>query len=108
MATITDELLVPTLIENTTMYKKYIDGIHKGYAITAIDGYVLHDNMGDWTEADEITGEEIVKKAYYGGTVTCGANYDFVANPREFYAVLESTVPENQIFGGVNNNHETT
>ena len=102
----TYEDVIPSLIPNTTMYKKLRDGIHTTYAITAIDGYVLHDNMGDWTEMDEITGEEIVKKAYYGGTCTCAASYDFTTNPREFYAVLASTVPTDQIFGGGDNDHE--
>lgn len=31
---------------------------------------------------------------------------DFVANPREFYTVPESSVPADQIFGGGGNNHE--
>ena len=107
MPNITNELLSPSLIENTTMYKKYIDGVHKVYSITPNEGYVLHDKVGDLIVEDEVTGEEIVTLAYFRGTCTCGANYDFAANPREFYAVLESSVPADQIFGGGNNNdHE--
>jgi len=105
MATITYENVNPTLIANTTMQKRLYDGIHKSYLITPNEGYVLHDKVGDLIETDEITGEEIKTLAYFRGTCTCGANYDFVANSREFYTVPESSVPANQIFGG-NNNHE--
>ena len=94
----------PTLIENTTMRLRLRDGIPQSYWITPNEGYVLHDKVGDLIETDEITGEEIKTLAYFRGTCTCGANYDFAANPREFYAVLESSVPADQIFGGGDNN----
>jgi hypothetical protein len=103
---VTYEDVIPSLIPNTIMYKKFFDGVHKVYAISAIDGYVLHDNSGNWFEIDQITGEQIEREAYYTGTVTCGAAYDFTSNPREFYAVPEDSVPADQIFGGVNNDHE--
>lgn len=106
MAVVTYEDVNPSLIENTTMQKLLSDGVHRAYKISPVDGYVLHDNAGDWTEPDEITGEETTVLAFYTGTCSCAASYDFTANPREFYAVLASTVPENQIFGGVNNDHE--
>ena len=103
----TYEDVIPSFIPNTTMFKRLRDGVPTTYAITAIDGYVLHDNRGCWTERDEMTGEEIVKHAFYGGTCTCSVSYDFEANPYEFYAVPENTVPADQIFGGGgNNNHE--
>jgi hypothetical protein len=106
MAIITDGNYVTSPIANTTMLEKLRDGVVCAYALKAIDGYVLHDNTGDWTVTDEMTGETTVMKAYYGGTVTCGANYDFTASPREFYAVLEGSVPADQIFGGGGNDHE--
>ena len=107
MPIFTYEDVTPSLIVNTTMQKRFIDGVHKQYLITANDGYVLHDNTGDWTEIDEITGDEIVKQAVYTGTVGCAASYDFAANPREFYAIPENEAPANQIFGDAgNNNHE--
>ena len=96
----------PTLIPNTTMQKRLLDGVDYQYLITANDGYVLHDQKRDWTETDPDTEEEILVRGYTRGTATCAANYDFTANPREFYAVLENTVPENQIFGGGDNDHE--
>lgn len=106
MATYTYEDVTPTLIEDTTMQKLFIDGVHKTYRITPNDGYVLHDKNRDWTDVDPDTMEETLKLGYTTGTATCGANYDFTTNPREFYAVLETSVPADQIFGVGNNDHE--
>lgn len=96
----------PTLIENTTM-QKYINsnGVFLAYYITPIDGYVIHDKAADWTEFDDVTGEEVTKLGYKRGMVTCAASYDFVANPREFFTVPEDTVPADHVFG-VGNDHE--
>lgn len=102
MANYTYEDVVPTLIENTTMKKMFINGVHRTYNIAPIDGYVLHDNAGNWQVQDEITGEWHEVEAYYRGMCSCGASYDFATNPREFYAVPANTVPENQIFGATN------
>lgn len=106
MAVVTYEDVIPSLIANTTMRKLLSDGVHRVYYITPVDGYVLHDNAVDWTDIDPETGEEITITSYYTGTCSCGANYDFTANPREFYAVPADSVPADQIFGGVNNDHE--
>lgn len=97
--------VIPSLVENTTMQIRVVDGVPRSYWITPVPGYVLHDNGRDWTDEDPETGEEIVKLGFTRGTATCGANYDFTANPREFYAALESEVPADQIFGG-SNDHE--
>jgi hypothetical protein len=106
MPIITKEPVTPTLIENTTMVLGYADGIARGYEITPNAGYVLHDNTLDWTDTDPETFEEVFKLGFARGTKTCGVNYDFEANPREFYAVPETEIPGDQIFGGVNNDHE--
>ena len=98
----------PSLIENTTMQKGIDEnGVHRNYLFTPIPGYVIHDNESDYMGLDPVTGEDVLVLGYTRGTVTCGANYNFTANPREFYAVPESDVPdpENQIFGG-GGNHE--
>ena len=97
-----EEIVNPTLIENTTMKILYLDNVAKAYKITANDGYVLHDNVLDAYEYDEFTGEPIGQPVlgYSAGTKSCDINYDWDENPREFYAVLRSTVPENQIFSG--------
>jgi hypothetical protein len=98
----------PTLIPNTVMQKRLRDGVDYQYRISPAEGYVLHDNVldsyEDYTEDGEGVGEPIL--GFTPATSTCAANYDFVANPRQFYAVLRNTVPEDQIFGGVNNDHE--
>ena len=95
-----EEIVNPTLIENATMTILYLDNVAKAYKIKANDGYVLHDNVLDTVVFDEVTREPIeeVVLGYSAGTKSCDINYDWDANPREFYAVLKSTVPENQIF----------
>lgn len=106
MSIITYENVNPSLIANTTMRKLLSDGVHLTYNITPIDGYVLHDKGRDWTDIDPETEEEIMYLGYTTGTASCAANYNFTANPREFYAVPAEGVPPDQIFGRVNNDHE--
>lgn len=100
------EDLIPSLIENTVMQKVYIDGVHKQYTIEAIDGCVLHDKRLDWEDTDPDTLEDVFKLGYTGATKSVAASYDFDANPYEFYAVPESDVPADQIFGSQNPDHE--
>lgn len=114
------ETVNPTLIENTTM-QKYVSasGAFLAYRITPVDGYVLHDNAGNFIDTNDVEQE-----AYFHGSCSCGANYAFTPNTitvtdrngnsitvtaygtREFFAIPENTAPENNIFGGVDNNHE--
>jgi hypothetical protein len=95
-----------TLLENTTMQKVFINGVHKKYEITPNEGYVLHDNSYDhYVEFDENgngIGEVIL--GYRTSTASCTIA-QFNSNYYEFYAVPRSEVPENQIFG-TGNNHE--
>ncbi len=100
------EPVIPSPIENTLVVKGIVDGTHRAYEITPNNGYVLHDKGRDWVDIDPETEEETIKLGFTRGTASCPATYDFVANPREFYAVLETSVPTDQIFGGVNNDHE--
>ncbi len=114
---VTCEILSQTLIPNTVMRKMLVDGVHKGYSIQPISGYVLHDNTMDIDIIDEATYEVVGRKFGYSPSsvdVTCGLNYDFSTRTvtgengntytaygdREFFAVLESTAPADQIFGG--------
>ena len=109
MATITYEAIIPPMIENTNMRKMLADGVHITTRIAPVEGYVLHDNGLDYPAIDEETGMPSTEMVlgYKEGEVSVAANYDFVANPRELYTVLRSSVPENQIFGGGgNNDHE--
>lgn len=106
---VTYEGVTPPLIENTIMQKMFINGVHNAYYIAPAEGYVIHDKMYDEEVIDDETHEPTgeIRLGYTGGTISVGANYDFVANPREVYAVLRSTVDENYIFGGGDDNdHE--
>lgn len=93
------------IIENTTMQIYSNDSGDRAYYITPVDGYVLHDKARDWEDLDE-NGNTIIVQGFTRGTATCSINYDFNANPREFFTRLESEVPADQIFGVGNNNHE--
>ena len=104
---ITYEDVIPSLIENTTLQKRLYDGVHRQYLIKAADGYLLHDNRLDWEDFDPETYEPVFKLGYTRGEKTCAATYDFEANPYEFYTAPDNgEIPDNQIFGGVNNDHE--
>ena len=110
------EDVTPTLIDNTTMIKRSLDGVDKTYRITPNDGYVLHDNRVDWT--DEMTGEEHI--LFATGTKTVSASYDFnnvvqgtyvgadgvtynvnKIGMYELYTLPESAVPTNDKYGDV-------
>lgn len=84
----------PAPIENTVMTAVHRDGVHMVTRICPIPGFVLHDKAGDWEDPE--TREKF--QAYYTGTCSCGADYDFRENPRQFQAVTENSVPQNQIF----------
>ena len=110
---VTYEDVIPSLIPNTTMYKKFFDGIHRVYAITPNEGYVLRDAENDEILMDEFGMTEIgIRFHYASGTTTCGANYDFTPvevtdehgvthtayGSRGFFARLASEVEADQIF----------
>lgn len=101
--------VIPTLIENTTMVKRLNDntGALIAYRITPCEGYVLHTNNYDEPVFDEETGMETgeVIVGYTRGTISVGYNYNFETNPFNIYAILESEVPVDRIFGGGNNNN---
>lgn len=111
---ITYKKINPTLIPNTNMEKGFLDGVHKIYRITPIDGYVLHDKGRDYELFDEIgnpildeNGEQIIRRGYSTNAASCGADYNFSVSQitiddgsivasfgsREFFAVLKSSLP---------------
>lgn len=98
-----------TFIPNTTM-KKFINsaGNHTQYVITPNENYVLHDKDLDVEEINpetfEPTGNIIL--GFYEGDTSVRYDYDFTANPREFYAVLITEVPENSEVFNVEPDHE--
>lgn len=98
MVTITYEDVIPTLIPNTTMTKTLRGGVPTVYRITPIDGYVLHNNVRDWTHIDIETGEETFYRGYSRRGSSVPASYDFSENPNEIYAVPADSVPAEQIF----------
>lgn len=118
---VTYEEVTPSLIPNTTMRKMFINGVHKTYHIYPIENYVLHDNGLDYVVPDPNTMEETQKFGYSpsGVYVSCAATYDFSTHTvtdengntytaygdRDFFAIPESDVPSDQIFG-VDNDHE--
>lgn len=120
MATYYNEDVIPSLIPNTTMYKRFRDGVPTIYGITPNEGYVLHNNVRDYTITDPDTMEETRHLGYGRGTSTVSASYDFTPvvitdeygvsftayGANELAARLESEVPADQIFGGGNNDHE--
>lgn len=95
-------------IENCTITPFYNSAnILYAYFISANEGYILHDRDFDIVETNPVTNEELSRMAgYTSGRCSCMANYDWEVNEREFYAVLRNEVPENQIFGGGDNDHE--
>ena len=71
------------LIPNTNMKILLIDGVETSYYIEPLDGYKLHAKELD--SEDDMTGEIVL--GFTEGLKTCGIDYDFLLNPREFYAV---------------------
>ena len=124
----TYENVNPTLIPNTDMQIRLRDGVPYQYLIKASDGYVLHDGRHDEEVYDMETGEptgEVIYR-YATGTKTVAYSYDFTVSVPDtitdldgntiavnkigiygFFAVPISAVPENNTYGGVNNEHET-
>ena len=119
---ITYEEVTPTLIPNTRMRKMLSNGVHRTYHIYPNENYVLHDKSLN-TEIFDETYENVLgwKFGYSpsGVYVSCAATYDFSTHTvtdengntytaygdRDFFAIPESDVPSDQIFG-VDNDHE--
>lgn len=95
---ITRAEFIPAPIENAKVVKAFVNGEHRRYEITPVYGYVLHNNVRDWTERNEETGEETLYLGYSTSYASVPANYDFNENPNELYAVPADSVPAEQIF----------
>jgi hypothetical protein len=102
------EPVVPSLITNTTMVKGILNGVHKTYEITPCEGYVLHDkDLDSYSDYDyEGNGIGDVILGFYAGMKSVRYDYDFTANPREFYAVLATEVPEGSEIFNIEPEHE--
>lgn len=88
----------PTLVENARTEKVLMDGVHRLYRIYPNEGYVLHNNVRDWTRIDPNTMEETFYRGYSRSGSSVPASYDFSENPNELYAVPADSVPAEQIF----------
>lgn len=98
------EIATDIVRENITVERKYIDGVLKGYRLTANEGYVLHSPSLDVEVEDPMTGETRIEQYYY-------RQWNLTAvrpiSTWDWHAVPESDVPADMIFGGGNNNdHE--
>ena len=106
------QIPVDPVYENTTMTAYYnSSNVLRAYFITAVEGYLLHDEQYDFIEIDEETGEPTGETMLgyipYPAPVSVGYNYEFEANPRNIFAIPEGTVPENQIFNNGNSDNKT-
>ena len=91
MKKVKTEVLKTAPIENVTVSKIFVDGVHTQYEIVPNEGFKLHDARLDTEAMDEETlepiGEMIPGFKRKGVTVRC--DYDFKKNSNEFYAVKE-------------------
>lgn len=100
---------VTPIVENTRIEAYYNnENVLRVYYIYPNEGYVLHDTQYDTEVYDEETGEPtgeiLLGYIPYPSFVSVGYNYNFETNPRQLYVVLADTVPENQIFGLLDEN----
>lgn len=104
MAVYTYELDTSFSFPNIDIYKHLADGVQVRWRATAQSGYVFYDPSDNTEEYNEQTGEHEVISYYYRNAYL-PLNFNFANFP--YIAVLESTVDENYIFGGSDNNdHE--
>lgn len=117
---ITYKKMATPLVPNTIMRKMLIDGVVHAYTMRPAAGYVLHDCAADAEEYNEFTQEPTGRIIFRYATeqCSCGANYDFTPatvtdengvnhtayGARQFFARAQGEVPENQIYGGGDNN----
>ena len=120
------------MIENTTITPVYnSDNELRGYEVSPDNGYVIHTTNYDTPVYDEETFEETgeILLGFTSTYILLGYNYNFstvvagtytytdengmeVSIPVnkvgrfEIFAIPESIVPENQIFGGGNNDDD--
>lgn len=103
-------------LPNITVYEVIQDGTIIGYRLIANDGYVMYDTTANDTGAliDPETGDFVIDPET-GDIVEVPVTYYYrevtypVRVPIEnwsWVAVLESTVDENYIFGGGDEDHE--
>ena len=82
---------IESLVGNTICEAREIDGKVISYRISPEKGYKLHEITLDENVVNEETGNETgeIKKGFTTSYITAGADYDFVKNDREIYAVKD-------------------
>ena len=65
--TVKYELVTDHGFPNITIKRRMVDGIHKGYQVSADDGYVIYDATATNKEIDPETMEEIPVIYYFSG-----------------------------------------
>lgn len=99
------------IARDTTSYPNMIletlseDGVTvRRYELSAAEGYVLHDHTTGCYPGDEEIGEPPV--CYYCRKVYIPRTFDPADVIADYEAVLESTVPAENIFAAPNPDHE--
>lgn len=127
MAVVT-EPMETTLIPNTTMNKKYVNGVFKVYEIIPNSNYVLHNRQNDIFDNYDDEGNGIgeptvmlfglhgctVRQDYDFNNIVAGTITDIDGNEvavnkvgaLEIFAIPQNLIPADQIFGGGDNDHE--
>lgn len=96
------EILATDLIySNLLVYRTYTDGEFTGYKVVPESGYVMYDTAANDVECDPDTMEEIPVIYYY--TLLYLPKF-FSFDNFTWVAVERSSVDENYIFGGGNDN----
>lgn len=91
----TYEILTPSPIVNAIVKKVYSAGVFSCYTIEPCDGFALHDASRDCIDVSMESGESTLLLGYTMVLATCGANYDFELNTRQFYAVPKDEAYKN-------------
>ena len=82
---------IEPLVNNTICEAREIEGKVMSYRISPTDGYKLHEITLDEIVVNDETGIETgeVRKGFTTSYITAGADYDFVKNEREIYAIKD-------------------
>lgn len=96
MAVYTEEIATDKVYPNLTIYRKFKDGVHYAWKMTANEGYVFYDTSENNTEIDPDTMEER-PVIYYHTIASFPLNYNWDNFP--YVAVPRDSVDENYIFG---------
>ena len=83
------EKIIPSLIENATVNKIYVNGVHTQYEIVPDEGFKLHDARLDSEEFDEETLEPTGKiiEGFTRAFITVAGTYDFKLNHDKIFSV---------------------